>query len=72
LRLTFGDMPDSRRRKVLGLNAAALYNFDLERLAPRAAKVGPTPAQVETPLPPEEIPRDATCYLFRDALQAAS
>lgn len=42
LRLTFGDMPDSRRRKVLGLNAAKLYNFDLEELKARAAKVGPT------------------------------
>ena len=49
LRLTFGQMPDARRRKVLGLNAAKLYNFDLEKLKPRAAKVGPTPAQVETP-----------------------
>ena len=41
LRLTFGDMPDSRRRKVLGLNAAALYNFDLEELKARAAKARP-------------------------------
>ena len=65
-------MPDSRRRKVLGLNAAALYNFDLEKLKPRAAKFGPTPAQVETPLPREEIPRDSACYLFRDALGEAS
>ena len=72
LRLTFGDMPDARRRKLLGLNAAALYNFDLEKLMPLAAKVGPTPAQVETPLPREEIPRDAVCYLFRDALAEAA
>jgi predicted TIM-barrel fold metal-dependent hydrolase len=72
LRLTFGSMPDARRRKILGLNAAALYNFDLEALKARAAKVGPTPAQVETPLPREEIPRDSACYLFRDALQEAS
>jgi hypothetical protein len=71
LRLTFGSMPDSRRRKLLGLNAAALYNFDLEKLKPRAAKVGPTPAQVETPLPREKIPRDTMCYLFREALAEA-
>jgi len=43
-----------------------------EALKARAAKVGPTPAQVETPLPREEIPRDSACYLFRDALQEAS
>jgi predicted TIM-barrel fold metal-dependent hydrolase len=72
LRLTFGGMPDARRRKVLGLNAAALYNFDIEQLMPLAAKHGPTPAQVETPLPLSEIPRDATCYLFREALMAAA
>ncbi|HXQ47707.1 MAG TPA: amidohydrolase family protein, partial [Caulobacteraceae bacterium] len=68
LRLTFGGMPDARRRKVLGLNAAALYDFDLEKLMPLAAKYGPTPAEVETPLPLSDIPRDATCYLFREAL----
>ncbi|HLG89388.1 MAG TPA: amidohydrolase family protein [Alphaproteobacteria bacterium] len=71
LRLTFGDMPDSRRRKVLGLNAAALYNFDLEKLEPLAAKYGPKPAQIETPLPAEAIPRDSACYLFTNALKAA-
>ena len=71
LRLTFADMPDARRRKVLGLNAAALYDFDLAALTPLAAKVGPTPAEIETPLPREAIPRDSMCYLFRDALAAA-
>ncbi len=72
LRLTFGGMPDARRRKVLGLNAAALYDFDLEKLMPLAAKYGPTPAEVETPLPLSDIPRDATCYLFREALMASA
>ncbi len=71
LRLTFGGMPDARRRKVLGLNAAALYRFDLDKLLPLAAKYGPTPEQVDTPLPVSDIPRDATCYLFRDALMRA-
>jgi hypothetical protein len=65
-------MSDARRRKVLGLNAAALYNFDVDRLKSRAVQIGPTPAQLETPLPREEIPRDSACYLFRDALQEAS
>jgi len=72
LRLTFGGMPDARRRKVLGLNAAALYDFDLEKLMPLAAKYGPTPVEVETPLPLSDIPRDATCYLFREALMASA
>ena len=71
LRLTFAGMPEQRRRKVLGLNAAALYGFDLEALKPRAAKYGPTPAQIDEPLAREAIPRDSTCYLFQNALIAA-
>jgi len=39
-------MPEGRRRKVLGENAAALYKFDLQKLKPLAAKYGPTPEQV--------------------------
>jgi predicted TIM-barrel fold metal-dependent hydrolase len=68
LRLTFANVPETRRRKLLGLNAAALYKFDLEKLKPLAAKYGPTPEQVSTPLSREEIPRDSTCYLFQNAL----
>lgn len=68
LRLTFADVPEARRRKVLGLNAAALYKFDLEKLKPLAAKYGPTPEEVSTPLTRDEIPKDSTCYLFQNAL----
>ena len=68
LRLTFAGMSETRRRKVLGENAAKLYKFDLEKLRPLAAQYGPTPAQVDTPLPREQIPRDSTCYLFQNAL----
>jgi len=68
LRLTFGDMPEARRRKVLGLNAAALYQFDLQKLAPLAAQYGPRPSQVNSPLPRDQIPRDSMCYLFQNAL----
>jgi predicted TIM-barrel fold metal-dependent hydrolase len=68
LRLTFGDMPEERRRKVLGLNAARLYNFDVEKLMPLAREFGPTAEEIETPLPREEIPRDSGCYLFQNAL----
>jgi predicted TIM-barrel fold metal-dependent hydrolase len=68
LRLTFADIPDRRRRKLLGENAAGLYHFDLEKLKPLAAKVGPTPEQINEPLPREKIPRDSACYLFANAL----
>jgi predicted TIM-barrel fold metal-dependent hydrolase len=71
LRLTFADMPEARRRKVLGQNAAKLYKFDLDALKPLAAKYGPTPSQVEQPLPRDAIPRDSLCYLFANALETA-
>ncbi len=68
LRLTFADMPEARRRKVLGLNAAALYKFDVDKLTPLAAQHGPRPSQVNVPLTRAEIPSDSTCYLFQNAL----
>ena len=71
LRLTFDGVSDARRRKLFGENAAALYNFDLEKLRPLAAKYGPTPEQVDTPLPRADIPRDSSCYLFQNALYGA-
>jgi hypothetical protein len=64
-------MAEPRRSKILGENAARLYNFDLEALKPLAAKFGPTPDQIDMPLPREAIPRDSTCYLFQTALVAA-
>jgi len=68
LRLTFANLNDATRRKVLGLNAARLYGFDLEALEARAAEFGPTPEQVDEPLSRDEIPRDSSCYLFQSAL----
>ena len=69
LRLTFDDVPEDYRRKLLGLNAAEVYNFDIEKLMPLAEKFGPTPEQVNEPLPRDEIPRDSMCYLFQGALR---
>ncbi len=68
LRLTFTGIDEPTRRMILGENAARVYNFDMEALRPLAAKVGPTPEQVNQPLPREEIPRDSMCYLFQNAL----
>ncbi len=68
LRLTFNDIPEDTRRKILGLNAAEVYRFDLEKLAPLVQQHGPTPQQVNEPLPRDEIPRDSMCYLFQGAL----
>jgi len=65
LRLTFHDMPELRQRKILGLNAAKLYKFDLEALKPLAAKYGPTPDQVNQQIAQQDLPRDSYCYLFK-------
>ena len=50
-------------------NAAALYGFDLDALRPLADQYGPTKAQIDEPLPIEDIPRDSSCYLFQTALR---
>jgi predicted TIM-barrel fold metal-dependent hydrolase len=72
LRLTFHDMPELRQRKILGLNAAKLYKFDLEALKPLAAKYGPTPDQVNQQIAQQDLPRDSYCYLFKNAIEAAA
>jgi len=56
---------------VLGLNAAKVYKFDLEALAKQAAKSGPTPEQVDQPLPLADV-RDSYCYLFQNRLRDAA
>ncbi len=47
--------PDEVARMV-GLTAAGVYRFDLEVLRPVADRIGPAPAQVATPLAPDEVP----------------
>ncbi len=44
LRNAFGDIPVDETRQMLGLNAADLYHFDVDALAPLAAQYGPSPA----------------------------
>ena len=67
LRLSFADVDAGEVRAMVGENAAALYGFDLDALAPVAATVGPTVADVARPLPSEEIPAEARrCPAFAD------
>jgi hypothetical protein len=51
-------------RAMLGENAARLYGFDLGKLEPIAARVGPTPDQVAVPLAPDELPKDSMSMAF--------
>ncbi|HEB90231.1 MAG TPA: amidohydrolase [Deltaproteobacteria bacterium] len=42
LRETFGTYPEAEIRALLGTNAAEVYGFDLDALAPIAERIGPT------------------------------
>ena len=46
LRRAFAGTPRDELQRLLAGNAAAVYRFDLERLAPLAARVGPTFAEL--------------------------
>ena len=57
--------PDEKQR-LLGENCAKLYDFDLAKLAPLAAKLGPTVEELEEPL--DRLPENANDALRRSAL----
>jgi predicted TIM-barrel fold metal-dependent hydrolase len=59
MRLTFAGVDPSEIQQLVGLNATKLYGFDLERLAPLAARFGPTKAEIALPLAREDIPAPA-------------
>jgi predicted TIM-barrel fold metal-dependent hydrolase len=49
IRKAFHDVDPAEARAMLGGNAAALYGFDLDALAPLAAQHGPSVAEIHTP-----------------------
>jgi predicted TIM-barrel fold metal-dependent hydrolase len=63
LRQRFHDVPSADMRKILGANAASLYGFDLDALAPLASKFGPTVAEIAEPL--TELPENPNEALLR-------
>jgi predicted TIM-barrel fold metal-dependent hydrolase len=50
LRQLFHDTDETEMRAILAGNVAKLYDFDLDALAPFAAKAGPTVAEIHEPL----------------------
>ncbi len=46
LRKAFWDQPVDDTEAILGENAAAVYNFDVDALAPLVERIGPTPADL--------------------------
>lgn len=59
LRLTFAQLSISQTTKLLTTNAAKVYHFDLDALAPLAAQFCPTKGEVATPIDYSEIPETA-------------
>jgi predicted TIM-barrel fold metal-dependent hydrolase len=62
LRRSFAGTDPAELQQVLAGNAAGLYGFDLDKLAPLAERVGPTVEELARPL--EAIPSDATSPCF--------
>jgi predicted TIM-barrel fold metal-dependent hydrolase len=65
LRQVMIDVPVEEKRRILGLNAAELYGFDVEALAPLVARYGPTVEELQVPL--EEMPEGANRALLMNA-----
>jgi predicted TIM-barrel fold metal-dependent hydrolase len=65
IRHTFHDIPSADTRAMLGGNAATLYDFDLEKLAPLVEKIGPRPEEVAVPLAADEFPDAPHTNAFR-------
>jgi predicted TIM-barrel fold metal-dependent hydrolase len=59
IRLAFADCTPDEAAAILGGNAAKLYGFDLDVLAPHAARVGPKVEEVARPLSVGEVPLEA-------------
>ena len=72
LRNSFAGVPTAETAMLVGGNAAALYGFDLDALAPIAAQYGPLVADVARPLEPGELPIEAyKCPAFAPQNAAA-
>jgi predicted TIM-barrel fold metal-dependent hydrolase len=65
MRAAFAGVPHDETARMLGGNAAALYGFDLDALAPLAAVFGPRVLAIDQPLAPGELPiAAAKCPAF--------
>jgi predicted TIM-barrel fold metal-dependent hydrolase len=62
LRHTFSSVDPVEVQVMLGTNAAKVYGFDLDALGPLAARVGPSVAEVATPL--DAVPDGARSTAF--------
>jgi predicted TIM-barrel fold metal-dependent hydrolase len=73
LRAAFAGVPAGEVARMVGGNAAALYGFDLDALAPVAAAVGPTVDEINSAVLPGELPAEAAkCPAFAGLQLAAA
>jgi predicted TIM-barrel fold metal-dependent hydrolase len=72
LRQVFGGMPERDVRRMLGANAVRVYGFDGELLQEVADRVGPTVADLSTPVSLEDIPKTFSWSLARPVPLASS
>jgi predicted TIM-barrel fold metal-dependent hydrolase len=69
LRTTLWDLPEDEIDTLVAKRAADLYGFDLTVLQAVADRIGPTMAEIRTPLPPEARPKypdETRCTVFMD------
>jgi predicted TIM-barrel fold metal-dependent hydrolase len=72
LRLAFAGVDRAEVEAMVGGNAARVYGFDLDALAPLAAEVGPSVEEVARPLDPGDIPVEGLrCPAFAQAAMTA-
>jgi predicted TIM-barrel fold metal-dependent hydrolase len=64
LRAAFGHCDPAETKLMLEDNVARVYGFDLEALRAVGDRIGPTVAEVATPLEVEDYPTDSTCNAF--------
>lgn len=64
LRAAFAGLPSADVARMVGLNAAEVYGFDVAALRPIADRIGPTVDAVAEPLDPADYPPDSTCNAF--------
>ncbi len=69
LRQVFSEVGEAEMRDILAGNAAKLYGFDLDALAPLAAQWGPTVAEIATPL--DQLPDNPNSALLKGVDQLA-
>jgi predicted TIM-barrel fold metal-dependent hydrolase len=64
LRAAFADVPPVETMQMLSTTAATVYPFDLALLDGIGSRIGPTVAEVQVPLLPDDYPADSTCNAF--------